>query len=459
MPVRRDPRTDRRGERARAAGEDDLVVTPKLADDARSADALVDLRATETPRRLRLLAFMQTVSDLLCLALVVAAFDLFGELGNGAAIAPALVLGLTWVLVFRAFSLDALLQFPLLEEVRRIFSATSVGTLMVVVILGTWERNVTGSPLGLAWLSLLGLEFLTRRGWRAYASRLRTRGELSLRTLVVGTNDEAIALVRGAIVPNQGYLSIGFLSTSAIAASHEPPGTIWGRLDDLDDVVNSQEVACVFVASSALSAREMLRVAKACRHLGVELRVSANLPPTISSRLVARRIGKTSTLAIRPPHFVRSQQAGKRMMDILLSSVALILASPVLLCIAVVIRVTSPGPVIFRQPRVTRGGRTFTVYKFRTMEVRSAREEHLIDLTQPFFKLEDDPRSPASGGSCEDEPGRAPAAVERAQGDMSLVGPRPLPVEQVRPTPSSSAAARGPSRADRLVAGQRAERR
>jgi exopolysaccharide biosynthesis polyprenyl glycosylphosphotransferase len=433
--VSKPPRTHRSQDQASESEVDDRSLQPDV-DGLADVRTVVDLRATETPQRLKHLAAIQTASDLLCLAFVVAIFGLLDDLDAASAIGLSMVVGLTWLGVFRAFSLDAVISFPLLEEVRRIFSATSVATLLIVILMGTWERNLTGSRLGFVWISLLGLELLTRRGWRAYAGRLRSRGELSLRTLVVGTNGEAVALVAGAVTPSQGYVPIGFVRTSMARGSERLPAQILGDLADLEQVVASQEIACVFVASSSLLPRDMLRVTRACRHLGVELRVSANLPPTISSRLVARRIGKTSALAVRPPQFMRAQQVGKRLTDVVLSSIALVIASPVMLFVAIAIKASSHGPTIFSQPRVTRGGRVFTVYKFRTMEVQPERGEHLIDLTQPFFKLEDDPRlTPIGRFLRKTSLDELPQLWNVLKGDMSLVGPRPLPVEQVRANP------------------------
>jgi exopolysaccharide biosynthesis polyprenyl glycosylphosphotransferase len=428
--VSKTPRSHRTDENAPDGAD---VILPDLGPAGAAADRVVDLRSTETPARLRHLGTIQTASDVLCLAVTVWAFGLFGGIEARSAVLLALIAATTWAVVFRSFSLDALLHFPLLEEVRRIFSATSVATLVVVVLLGTWERNLTGVRLGWVWLTVLALELVTRRGLRAYAGRLRARGELSLRTIVVGANDEALSLVRGAVTPSQGHLPIGFIRTVSPIAASRLPAPVLGEVSDLEDVLRDNDVACVFVAASAITARDLLRVARACRHRHLELRVSANLPPVISSRLVAKRVGKTSALSVRPPQFARAQRAAKRALDIVLSAIGLVVGAPLMAVIAASIRATSSGPALFKQERVTRGGRTFTVFKFRTMVPRRASDPRLIDLTQPFFKLEDDPRLTGVGRflrkSSLDE---LPQLWNVIRGDMSLVGPRPLPVEQVR---------------------------
>jgi lipopolysaccharide/colanic/teichoic acid biosynthesis glycosyltransferase len=129
-----------------------------------------------------------------------------------------------------------------------------------------------------------------------------------------------------------------------------------------------------------------------------------------------------------------TQTVVKRAFDLLVASVGMVCIAPVWLVIAALIRLTSKGPVLFRQERVTKAGRAFTVYKFRTMVQDSAKvlEEHNIDPSAPFFKLDDDPRLTPVGRLLRklslDE---LPQLLNVLKGDMSLVGPRPLPVEQV----------------------------
>jgi lipopolysaccharide/colanic/teichoic acid biosynthesis glycosyltransferase len=121
-------------------------------------------------------------------------------------------------------------------------------------------------------------------------------------------------------------------------------------------------------------------------------------------------------------------------MDLGLAAVGLVVVSPVLLVVALAIKGTSRGPVLFRQDRVTEGGRTFRMYKFRTMTDAMDRqpEQDPIDRSAAFFKLRSDPRLTKIGKRLRrwslDE---LPQLFNVILGDMSLVGPRPLPSEQV----------------------------
>ena len=129
----------------------------------------------------------------------------------------------------------------------------------------------------------------------------------------------------------------------------------------------------------------------------------------------------------------------KRASDIIIASTALMLLAPLWLIIALVIKLDSRGPVFYKQERVGMDGRLFLLYKFRTMltDAEHELEECGVDLSQPYFKLQDgDPRITRMGRVLRrfslDE---LPQLINVLRGDMSLVGPRPLPVEQVAANP------------------------
>lgn len=137
---------------------------------------------------------------------------------------------------------------------------------------------------------------------------------------------------------------------------------------------------------------------------------------------------------------MRSMPATKRLFDVLIASLCLVLVSPLMAAVAVMVRATSPGPALFRQARIGRGGRRFVLYKFRTMFDGSPNEIHreyvsklLTDDRPPtggrhgLYKLEDDPRVTPIGRLLRrtsiDE---LPQLFNVLRGDMSLVGPRPV---------------------------------
>jgi exopolysaccharide biosynthesis polyprenyl glycosylphosphotransferase len=163
------------------------------------------------------------------------------------------------------------------------------------------------------------------------------------------------------------------------------------------------------------------------------MRVSANAPDVLTSRVNIQQIGELMMLSVRPVRLTGPQAALKRSFDIILASLALVVFLPLMGMIALAIKLTSRGPALFRQERVTKGGRPFTMYKFRTMAVDPQEAGGAVgDETQPYFKLAHDPRITRLGRALRpfslDE---LPQFWNVLRGDMSLVGPRPLPFEQV----------------------------
>jgi len=148
----------------------------------------------------------------------------------------------------------------------------------------------------------------------------------------------------------------------------------------------------------------------------------------LTSRLAQLKVGAAIAVALRPVRLSGPQAAMKRAIDLAVASVVLLVTLPLWPVIALAIRLDSRGPVLFRQERVTKDGRIFRMHKFRTM--RTA--DPAFDTTRPFFKLESDPRLTRVGGFLRryslDE---LPQLWNVLVGDMSIVGPRPLPAEQV----------------------------
>jgi exopolysaccharide biosynthesis polyprenyl glycosylphosphotransferase len=178
----------------------------------------------------------------------------------------------------------------------------------------------------------------------------------------------------------------------------------------------------------------MLLIAQVARQNGLEVRVSANVPQMLTSRVTVQPVGEVMSLAMRPVRLTGFQTALKRAFDLVVSVSLLVLAGPLLLLIGLSVKLSSRGPVLFRQYRVTRHGRPFCIFKFRTM--RSDGDQMLarlgIDPASPFFKLKEDPRLTKVGRLLRkfslDE---LPQLLNVVKGEMSLVGPRPLPKEQV----------------------------
>jgi exopolysaccharide biosynthesis polyprenyl glycosylphosphotransferase len=424
--------TDARGETpADLARSDELqLVLPRGGAAQANGDGLRP-RAGDALRRYRQISMGLAVSDAAC---IVAALLLVYQIRYSTRpmpvreLAVVVVAPLLWVAAFRAFNLYAPQHLSSSDEFRGIIGATSLG-IVLVVMASYWSKSAFPRAwLGLSWLLAVLLELATRRGWEAYRLRLKRDGRLAFRTLIVGTTGEATRLAETLKDPTSGFIPIGYVGEFDPSA----PGNglpVVGDIPDLRRLARKHDADCFFVASTCVSAEDMFGVTQVARQERTEVRVSANLSQTLTSRLTLQKVGGAIALSIRPVRLTRTQIAMKRAFDLVMASAALVVSLPLWTAIAIIIRVSSPGPVFFRQERVTKGGRSFRMLKFRTMRVDV---DSPADTSAPFFKLDSDPRLTPVGKILRrfslDE---LPQFLNVVNGDMSLIGPRPLPADQV----------------------------
>jgi exopolysaccharide biosynthesis polyprenyl glycosylphosphotransferase len=336
--------------------------------------------------------------------------------------------------VYHGFGLYETHQFSSLEEFRRMITAVTL-TITAVAMLSFWSE-VSSSRLWVvySWILALGFAAVSRRLWHRQVRRSWVEDKLTFDTLVVGINEEAQHLAELLGSNRVGFRPIGFVSTGSTNGA--PPSLpVMGAIDRLRGLIHATGARCVFVAASAVTTADMKHVLKARRLDGVEIRVTANLPPTLATQVAIQSIGGLMALTVNAVRLTRTQAIAKRAFDVVMSAVGLLLLAPAFLVIAVAIKATTPGPVFFRQQRVGLQRRPFTLLKFRTMVADA--ELRLADLLSrneadgPLFKLRHDPRITRVGGWLRryslDE---LPQLWNVLRGEMSLVGPRPpLPSE------------------------------
>jgi lipopolysaccharide/colanic/teichoic acid biosynthesis glycosyltransferase len=233
-----------------------------------------------------------------------------------------------------------------------------------------------------------------------------------------------IAGFHGAIVDLAGMPAA---TLRQVALAHRSSG--FGRMDTLITLTGS------------LTDRGVPRSGGDARPVGIDPRAAVRTasaaaevryPDEALADYIDRRLAEAQFLLL--PNRGRGYAVAKRLLDLIVASALLIIFAPVMVVLAIVIRLDSPGPAIFKQTRVTRGGRTFSFYKFRTM-YRDARERfpELYDYSLTdgefdgrFYKLADDPRNTRVGRwlrrTTLDE---LPNLFNVIRGELSLVGPRP----------------------------------
>lgn len=417
------------------------LVSPSPADPA-TTPSLEGHAAILAPVPATALAGFRRVAASLVLAdacsIVGALFVAHADGPDGIGLTPDLILvmlvaPIVWVGLFHSFGLYGVRHLSPPEELRRLISATTLA--VVVIMLGSvwWDEAFDRSSLALTWIVALSFELVVRRLARWHIRKQKRLGRLALRTLIVGTNDEGVTIASALSLPASGFVTIGFVS-SADPHRSDDELPLLGSIDDLLETIQRFSVECVFVASTAASPDDVYRISRSCREANIEMRVSANAPEVLTSRVSIQQVHNLMVLAVRPMKLTRTQSALKRSSDLAIASLGVILLTPLMVAIACAIKLTSRGPVLFHQERVTKGGRSFTMYKFRTMvaDPERALDGSVIDLTKPFFKMPRDPRLIRVGHLLRsfslDE---LPQLWNVLRGDMSLVGPRPLPAEQV----------------------------
>jgi exopolysaccharide biosynthesis polyprenyl glycosylphosphotransferase len=413
-------------------------------EDLRALDAPVLADAGAVRRRYERIGLGMIVTDALC---ALAALLLTYQLAGVASVWPTsmverlglVIAPLLWVALFQAFSLYAPQRLAAAEEFRRVIGATSLGVVLLVLLTYRSDHPLPPPWIVLAWLVALYLELASRRVWRWHQHRLKVDGRLALRTLILGANADAAKLAASLGQPGSGFNPIGFVRVDGqppSAATDQGQGVL-GELGQLRPLVRERAADCLFITSTSVSASDIAEAAQVARQEGVEIRLSANIAETLTSRLALQQVGPVIALSLRPVRLAGPQVAGKRAFDLVTASLALLLTLPLWLAATVAVRLSSPGPVLFHQQRVTKGGRHFRMHKFRTMRDRpkgaSGEIPALTDPSRPFFKLGDaDPRVTAAGRFLRrfsiDE---LPQLLNILKGEMSLVGPRPLPAEQV----------------------------
>jgi exopolysaccharide biosynthesis polyprenyl glycosylphosphotransferase len=320
-------------------------------------------------------------------------------------------------------------QYSTAEEFRRIIVAISL-IISATVMVSFWSRaSFSRLWMLLAWGLGLLLACSVRRLWHWRVRRTRLDGRLTFRTLIVGSNLEAEQLAMTMRTQELGFEPVGFVAGGLDELRLDDPRVL-GSVADLRELVRDTRADCLFVVSSAVSAEDVTQIMKARRLEDVEVRFTANLPTVLSSRLAPQTIGGVMTLSVNVLQLTRLQAAAKRACDVAIAALGLLALLPLFAVVALAIKATSPGPVVFRQERVGLRGRPFTLLKFRTMV---AGADQLLDELRarneadgPLFKLRQDPRVTRVGAVLRrysiDE---LPQLWNVLKGEMSLVGPRP----------------------------------
>jgi len=308
-----------------------------------------------------------------------------------------------------------------------------VGLVSVVSFLGKFDTSRAYVLLVIP-IGLVGL-LIERWIWRRWILARRKHGRDLQTTLVVGNeHDQQHVSDAFADRPWAGYRVAATMNALAENGSSTERG-VW--FDQLMDTIHNKNISCIALTGSCgLNGSDIREVSWRIEGKGIDLLLSSSLGAVSGPRVSMRVATGLPFVHLDEVGLGLSQRALKRMLDIVGSFLALIVLSPVLLVIALLVLLTSGRPVFFGQPRAGVRAEMFTMWKFRTMvpdaDARKEELRQLSALDEPMVKIPDDPRVTPIGKFLRrwslDE---LPQLWNVLTGDMSLVGPRPHPLDDV----------------------------
>jgi exopolysaccharide biosynthesis polyprenyl glycosylphosphotransferase len=279
--------------------------------------------------------------------------------------------------------------------------------------------------LGTAYVGALRYGHTKVTGWVLSAAGYRRRA------LLVGSGHQIEAVAHAlesrarSEVDIVGYISLTPRPNNGLRSL--------GRLADLPEILLTARIQEVIIADPDFPQGQAVELVDVCHQRGVTVQVAPSTMEILIDRAEFVPGQSVPLFRLRPPVFEGIDFALKRTFDLIVASIVLVLAAPVLLAIALAVKLSSRGPVIYRSVRPGIGGQPFSCLKFRTMREHAdqiqADLEPLNEKTGALFKIRDDPRLTPIGRLLRrfslDE---LPQLVNVIRGEMSLVGPRPLPL-------------------------------
>ena len=320
------------------------------------------------------------------------------------------------------------------DEFVDVFHMVTVGVWVFLVITFFWGlARPDVLKLSLFWALAIALV----SSLRALARMFCRRSVAYLQNaVVVGAGDVGQLIGRKLLQhPEYGINLVGFVD----AAPKERRGdlghlTLLGPPDRLPEIIRMFDVERVVIAFSQESHEDSLRLIRSLKDLNVQIDIVPRLFDLVGPGVDIHTVEGLPLLSLRPLRLARSSQLVKRFMDFVLSLFGMVVLLPLFAAVALAIKLETPGPVFFRQVRMGRGDQTFRIFKFRTMvDDADEQKDQFAHLNKHavgdprMFKIRDDPRVTKVGRFLRayslDE---LPQLLNVLKGDMSLVGPRPL---------------------------------
>ena len=315
----------------------------------------------------------------------------------------------------------------LMDEVYRLFGAVSVATLLTIAFVSFVFRDtlqIQRLMLLLAWAVGIITLTLGRIAHGRVQRVLQRRGIGAERVLIIGTGEVGRMIVQKIQhTPGLGYRIAGFVEASFEGAT--PPGVqvmglpVFGTVENLPQIIEGHGIDEVIIGLPEATHQELVGIVSQCEREKVSIRVFPDVFQIMASEVTISDLGGLPLLTIRDVALRGWKLTLKRIVDMAFSGTFLLVASPIMMLTALLIKVDSPGPVFFAQERMGLDAKPFKMLKFRSMRADAERNG-------PGWTTKDDPRRTRVGTfirkTSMDE---WPQFINVLMGDMSVVGPRP----------------------------------
>jgi exopolysaccharide biosynthesis polyprenyl glycosylphosphotransferase len=321
-----------------------------------------------------------------------------------------------WLFIFSLFGHYKRRSPSAFDRFYEVVRGVTAGTLLILATSFFYrEESFSRIVLGLAWLAAILLNWIIRELIYEIEKHFLRKGVISKRAVIAGDCERGIELYnRLRAQPAWGIVPVGFVCDNKIS---QP---CLGRMADLDEIVKTHALDMVIFNLPQESQNFIVDFVMKSENLRLEYMISPDILGLMTFNSESSQIEGIPVLRWGSTPIEGYSRLVKRIFDITLSSLGIIGLSPVFLVISLAVKLDSPGPVLFKQRRVGRNGREFTVYKFRSMFTNGQKENGA------GWTVKDDPRRTKVGKVIRkfnlDE---LPQLFNVLFGQMSLVGPRP----------------------------------
>jgi exopolysaccharide biosynthesis polyprenyl glycosylphosphotransferase len=324
-------------------------------------------------------------------------------------------------------------QVSWVDEFYAIVNGTATGTIIAIVFIflyqGAFYSRLIFIYTALFAIAFLGLSRLIKV---SVLRHIRRQGIGAKRVLIIGAGEVGRTVMRVVVAnPECGLNIIGFLD------DHPDRGgtdigrfKALGKIENLDQVIQAEYIDEVIITLPWQYHDKIVNIIGHCERRNISTRIVPDLFQMRLSQMQIEEIAGVPMIGVKEIHISGLNQLIKRAIDLSVAGIALVVFAPLAALLALIIKMESPGPVLFQQERVGKNGRLFTIYKFRSMvdgaDGQKAALQNLNEADGPLFKIKNDPRRTRLGKLMRrlslDE---LPQLYNVLRGDMSLIGPRP----------------------------------